>query len=146
MVWLSIAATLETHFNLSNSEQLWYLHLRSKTVTMYTSTALTCRCLRIYTWNIVNQPCQISKLGHFKDSKWSRHKIENKKAVLRIRIRDLGTTTTFRVIFPPFTAGNVDIACLMLVSTAPCQSWFVGVVENGMPAFAVHLGSSSISG
>ncbi len=69
MVWLSIAATLETHFNLSNSEQLWYLHLRSKPVTMYTSTALTCRCLRIYTWNIVNQPCQISKLGHFKDSK-----------------------------------------------------------------------------
>ncbi len=52
-----------THFNLSNSEQLCYLHLRSKPETMYISTALTCRCLRIYTWNIVNLPCQITKLG-----------------------------------------------------------------------------------
>jgi hypothetical protein len=117
MVWLSIAAMLETHFNLSNSEQLWYLHLRSKPVTMYTSTALTCRCLRIYTWNIA------------KSVNWATSRILNGPGTKsRIKkqccgsgsgIWDLGTTTTFRVIFPPITAGIVVMACVMLVSTAP---------------------------
>jgi hypothetical protein len=49
------------------------------------------------------------------------------------------TATTFRVIFAPLSAGNADIACLVLVSVMALLVWDGGYGGEGDPGFVVHL-------